>query len=246
VRVQANYRWLYLLVVLPTISDLLETGAWPVTRRSWITEIGIGIVILALVRHLRSVHAQLLALTFTDPLTGLRNRRGFIDAIEAGCARSRRSLEPLSLVCIDLDNFKQINDSAGHGVGDRVLRQLGEAIGAAVRANVDHAFRLGGDEFALLLPGITAADCAKLLERINTRCRDADPIWENGLLNISAGSVEYQPPETAMNLVRRADAAMYQAKRQCKPAPLRTPVTFEAARVAERLRARSLEAPAAQ
>jgi diguanylate cyclase (GGDEF)-like protein len=212
VRAKGNSRWLYLLVVLPTVSDLLETGAWPATRRSWITEIAIGIVILALVRHLRTVHAQLLALIVTDPLTGLRNRRGFIEAIEAGCARSRRSMEPLSLVCIDLDNFKQINDSAGHGVGDRVLRQVGEAIAAAVRANIDQAFRLGGDEFALLLPGISAADGEQLLERVKNRCWSADPIWGNGVLNISVGIVEYQPPEAAMSLFKRADAAMYQAK----------------------------------
>jgi len=215
---QANYRWLYLLIVMPTISDLLETGALPVTRRSWITEIAIGIVIAALVRHLRTVHTQLLTLTVTDSLTGLRNRRAFIDDIAADCARSRRTRQPLSLVCIDLDSFKSLNDSAGHAAGDRVLWQLGEAIRGTIRADVDHGFRLGGDEFAIVLPGSSAGDSAALLERIQSRCESLDPLWGNGLLAISAGIVQYQPPEPAATLIRRGDAAMYAVKRQHKPA----------------------------
>ena len=236
-RAQARYRWLYLLVLFPTVSDLIETGAWPLTRRAWLTEIAIGIVILALVRHLRSVHAQLMALTATDPLTGLRNRRGFLETVDSHCARSCRGLVPLSLVCIDLDNFKQLNDSAGHAVGDQVLRQLGAAIVAVIRADIDHAFRLGGDEFALLLPGLDAAGCEQLLERIRSRWRTVDAAWANGALQISAGIVEHQPPESSMALLRRADVAMYEVKKQRKLPPARSAATPGDAAVQERIRA---------
>lgn len=236
-RAQARYRWLYLLVLFPTISDLIETGAWPATRRAWLTEIAIGIVILALVRHLRSVHAQLMALTATDPLTGLRNRRGFVETVDAHCARSSRGLVPLSLVCIDLDNFKLLNDSAGHAVGDQVLRQLGAAIVGAIRADIDHAFRLGGDEFAILLPGVNAAGSERLLDRIRSVCRTVDTAWANGALQISAGIVEHQPPESSMALLRRADVAMYQVKKQRKFPPAGPVMTPDDAPLPERIRA---------
>jgi diguanylate cyclase (GGDEF)-like protein len=205
-------RWLYLLAVLPAVSEFIETGTLPATPRSWATEIAIGLVIAALVHHIRRVHAQLLELAVTDPLTGLGNRRGFIDTIAADAARSRRAHQPLSLVCIDLDSFKQVNDQVGHLAGDRVLQQLGVAIEDALRARVDHGFRLGGDEFAMLLPGSSAAAARLVLDRVHAHCAAADPLWVDGFLTISAGIVEYQPPESVYDFYHRADAAMYQAK----------------------------------
>ena len=205
-------RWPYLLAILPAVSEFIESGALPVTPRSWVTEVTIGLVIVALVHHLRRVHAQLVELTVTDPLTGLGNRRGFIDTIAADAARSRRAHLPLSLVCIDLDSFKQVNDQAGHAAGDRVLQQLGAAIEDALRARVDHGFRLGGDEFAILLPGSTAAEARIVLDRVHVHCAGADPLWIDGFLKISAGIVEYQPTESVYDFYHRADAAMYQAK----------------------------------
>ena len=236
-RVQTGYRWLYLLVVLPTLSDLIETGGWPATRRAWITEVVIGVVILALVRHVRSVHAQLIALTHTDPLTGLRNRRGFVETVESDCLHSCRNFAPLSLVWIDLDNFKHVNDSAGHAVGDRLLRQLGEAITAVLRADIDRAFRLGGDEFALLLPGVDSFGSEELLEQIRGYCRSVDDAWANGTVSISAGIVEHQPPENPMTLVRRADVAMYHAKNSRKRRPASPLRALDAAHLEERIRA---------
>jgi diguanylate cyclase (GGDEF)-like protein len=205
-------RWLYLLASLPVISDLIETGVLPARPRSWITEVTIGVVIAALVHHVRQTHSQLLALTLTDPLTGLGNRRAFIEVVAADCARRRRPSQPLTLVCIDLDNFKQVNDQAGHPAGDRVLQQLGAAIQDTLRAGTDHGFRLGGDEFAMLLPGSSTAAARTVLERVRLHCAAADPLWVESFLKISAGIVEFHPQESAFDFYHRADTAMYESK----------------------------------
>jgi diguanylate cyclase (GGDEF)-like protein len=209
-------RWLYLLTALPIITNLLETGAPPFSLRSWLTEVTAALVIAALVYKVRKSQLALLALAVTDPLTGLRNRRTFMEAVEEDCARSRRLRAPLSLVCIDLDNFKLINDRAGHAHGDRVLQQLAAAIHATVRVHIDRGFRLGGDEFALLLPGTSAAQAEYVLARIHDRCAEADRIWTGGPLRISSGIVEYRTQESAESFVRRSDEAMYRMKRSGK------------------------------
>jgi diguanylate cyclase (GGDEF)-like protein len=212
-KASSDYRWMYLLAALPTISDFIETGALPSTIRSWVTEFAIGIVLAMLVHQVRKAYAELLRLAVTDPLTGLYNRRAFVDELEADCARSRRTHQPLSVVCIDLDFFKLVNDRAGHAEGDRVLKLVGAAIQETVRAKVDRGFRLGGDEFAILLPGSTTTAAEYVLDRIRKRCAESDPMWFNGTLNISAGFVEYSPQETVDAFVQRADAAMYSAKK---------------------------------
>jgi diguanylate cyclase (GGDEF)-like protein len=161
---------------------------------------------------LNKEHAALVAMSHTDALTGLGNRRAFEEALEGECIRARRMKQPLSLVCIDLDHFKLVNDQAGHAVGDRVLQQLAEAIGEVARAHVDRGFRMGGDEFALLLPSTSAAQAQAVIARIRAYCASADPVWRDGPLGLSAGFAEVDGQETPSDLVRRADAAMYDAK----------------------------------
>lgn len=88
--------------------------------------------------------------------TILWNRRAFEEAVADECARAIREDQALSLVYMDVDHFKQVNDREGHAHGNQILGQLGAAIAEAARAHVDRRFRLGGDEFALLLPSSTA------------------------------------------------------------------------------------------
>jgi diguanylate cyclase (GGDEF)-like protein len=206
------FPWLYALVPIPTITDWMETGALPVTARGWITEVVGGITIAALVHKVRRDQRALEALARTDGLTGLFNRRAFEAALEVECARARRSHRPLSVVYVDVDNFKRVNDQAGHAAGDQVLRQLALAIGAAIRAHVDAGFRLGGDEFALLLPSSTKPQAEAVVERVRTFCTDRDPLWAVGAVDFSAGIVEFDPDETAQDLLKRSDAAMYAQK----------------------------------
>src|SRR6185503_17599282 len=93
----------------------------------------------------------------TDELTGLPNRRWFDGRLQAAIERARVRGDSLALLVIDLDHFKELNDTLGHHAGDRVLAQLGARIRTALRGD-DHVARLGGDEFAVLLPGAGAAD----------------------------------------------------------------------------------------
>jgi len=210
---QARLYWLYLLAAVPILTERIETGRLPGSPREWITEVVAGAVIAALVRKVRADHLALLALSRSDMLTGLWNRRAFEQAIADECARARRSGRPLSLVYIDLDNFKLVNDREGHQQGDRMLQHLAAAIRHVVRVRVDRGFRIGGDEFALILPGSAAGQANAVVQRIRTRCAEADPAWVNGLLGISAGIVELEAGEDAEAFVRRADEAMYRTKR---------------------------------
>lgn len=217
-RTAARLGWLYLLALVPVFTELGETGTLPRTPREWLTEVVGAIVIGALVHRVRRQHFVVEAMARTDRLTGLFNRGAFDEAVGHECARARRFARALTLVYIDLDRFKQLNDSLGHRAGDRVLQHLAAAIGAAVRAHVDQGFRIGGDEFALLLPGTAADQATVVVARVRERCRAFDALWQAGTVGMSVGVVEYAPPESAADFVHRADEAMYRSKVAQRPA----------------------------
>ena len=116
---QAGLRWMYLLTLTPALTDLVENGRLPRMPREWITEIIVGMVIAWLVHKVRLEHFAVFTQARHDELTGLWNRRAFEETLQDDCVRARRSGQPLSLVYIDLDNFKHLNDLAGHGTGAR-------------------------------------------------------------------------------------------------------------------------------
>jgi diguanylate cyclase (GGDEF)-like protein len=116
-------------------------------------------------RELSASNAELEAVAQHDPLTGLLNRRGLEQALERETERARRSSTRLAAVMVDCDDFKRINDSLGHRVGDRVLVEIGEAMKRAVRPT-DYVARLGGDEFLLLLTEVRADEAGSIAERV--------------------------------------------------------------------------------
>ncbi|HEU5296650.1 MAG TPA: GGDEF domain-containing protein [Burkholderiaceae bacterium] len=209
-------RWMYWLVVVPFLTDIAETGRLPHSAREWITEAVAGALIAALVRHVVRQQRRLADLARSDSLTGLRNRRAFDETVPEECARSHRLGLPLTLVYIDLDNFKHVNDEHGHDGGDRVLRQLAVAIERSVRRHVDRAYRIGGDEFALLLPGVAHHQATAVIARVRQQVQQADALWSEGPLGLSAGAVELEHGESPQRLVARADAAMFACKRSGK------------------------------
>jgi diguanylate cyclase (GGDEF)-like protein/PAS domain S-box-containing protein len=165
----------------------------------------------------KELEAKLKHLSITDSLTGLYNQRHFHAVLEAELERAKRYGRPLSLVCIDLDDFKQVNDRLGHLVGDDALRFTGRTVHRHLR-KTDMAFRYGGDEFMLLLPETSAAEA----EAIAGRLKEAfDRRWAEEwmskprcpLVSVSKGVVEFDQHESAEGLVHRADELMYQAKR---------------------------------
>ena len=206
--------WMYALVAIPVVTDLLETGSMPGTARGWITEAIVGAIIAALVTKVRHDHGRLESQAQTDGLTGLKNRHVFRTFVDVECARSQRSGVPLSVVYLDLDRFKQINDRFGHAAGDQVLRQFADAIRQTVRTQLDGAFRLGGDEFALVLPSSTRAQATAVVERLRAFCPVHDPSWSVGVVDFSAGIVELEPGETPAGVIARSDQAMYRQKAQ--------------------------------
>jgi len=212
-KISGNSRRMYLLATVPFFSDIAETGGLPHAPREWITEIVAGALIVALVRRMLMQQRKIISLARSDALTGLGNRRAFDEALSDECIRARRNAQPLTLVYIDLDHFKRVNDELGHDAGDQVLCQLAAAVRQVVRGHIDRAFRLGGDEFALLLPGSSAAQAHAVVDRIRDCCAGGNGVWRQGVLGISCGSVQLQAGESARDFVRRADQAMFQAKR---------------------------------
>jgi diguanylate cyclase (GGDEF)-like protein len=166
--------------------------------------------------RLDAVHAKLNRLSTTDVLTGLANRRAFMARLNAELRRQARTGRPMSLVLVDADHFKRINDTHGHPAGDQVLAMLGRLLSLGVRTPVDMAARLGGEEFALLLPDTTVdeaeAVCWRLQQALAAESVRA-PSGDVLRLTVSMGVVEGvgQRPE---QLLRQADTNLYQAKAQ--------------------------------
>ncbi|HUF31826.1 MAG TPA: sensor domain-containing diguanylate cyclase [Acidimicrobiales bacterium] len=152
--------------------------------------------------------AELEALAGRDPLTGLANRRAFDDALEAEVARARRAGTPLSLVMMDLDRFKEVNDVHGHQVGDEVLRQLGVALATAARTG-DVVARYGGEEFVILCPGCDSDQSLAVADRLRRAAEQVTALP----VTASAGVATMPPHATdGSALVAAADLALYQAK----------------------------------
>jgi diguanylate cyclase (GGDEF)-like protein len=162
--------------------------------------------------NLAAGHQSLEAMALEDPLTGLPNKRAFNDRLEAELGRAAREYYPVSIVAMDLDKFKQINDTWGHAVGDEALKKLSRELQRQLRAG-DLCGRLGGDEFMLALVRADAATAEKVLQRI----KDALAPMEIGpgrqKLKFSAGIAEFPRHSTEMDtVINQADAALYWGK----------------------------------
>ena len=127
---------------------------------------------LVLTHELRTANLRLEKLVFSDPLTGLLNRRGLQEALSREVQRAQRGQEALLALILDLDNFKQINDSLGHAVGDIVLKEVSRALEKAVRVT-DYVTRIGGDEFLVLMPDTRFAEGARLAEKVRRALSEA-------------------------------------------------------------------------
>ncbi len=155
--------------------------------------------------------AELARLAETDPLTGLANRRAFTKRLNGEVERARRHGHLLTLVILDLDDFKGINDTHGHQVGDHVLAEVGRRLCATSRAG-ELVARIGGEEFAWILPQVDAAGAMAPVERARA---DIAGIRVAGVAGItcSAGVCDLTAARDVDELQRRADRALYSAKR---------------------------------
>jgi diguanylate cyclase (GGDEF)-like protein len=177
---------------------------------------------LAKVETLASEVYKLAAL---DQLTGLYNRRSGEQRLAQEISRAQRHGRPLTVLLMDLDGLKQVNDRHGHAAGDTVLKGFADRLQRAIRGS-DLAVRLGGDEFMALLPECRSEEVRHVLARLEGLEFEFDD--QKMRLQYSRGWTDYAPGETPQELLKRADGALYENKRAGKRrvvAPLQTPVT---------------------
>ncbi|BCX66864.1 MULTISPECIES: GGDEF domain-containing protein [Pseudomonas] len=150
-----------------------------------------------------------------DPLTDTGNRIAMDQTLLREIEVSRRHLQPLSLLMLDIDHFKQINDTHGHSVGDDVLKAVAASIKHQLR-NVDMVFRFGGEEFLIVLSNTSREAAALVGERLRFAIQAEEYVAEERsiLLTVSLGCSTLLPGESAESLLRRADNALYVAKRE--------------------------------
>ncbi|MBC9250372.1 hypothetical protein A9179_08825 [Pseudomonas alcaligenes] len=159
---------------------------------------------------LKLVEQELRALSITDALTGVHNRRYFQERLEAEIARVQRFGGELSVVMLDIDHFKQINDRFGHEAGDRVLKALCERLRQRLRG-IDVFCRLGGEEFIVLCPSTSAAQAMALASSLWQVLR-SEPVEGVGRVSASFGVASWRPGEGADGMLRRVDSRVYAAK----------------------------------
>jgi diguanylate cyclase (GGDEF)-like protein len=166
-------------------------------------------------RHARELGA-IRTMAERDALTGLNNRHSFDAFFSAEAARFDRYQRPFALVIFDIDHFKSVNDRYGHDAGDFILQKVGEVIRGSLR-NVDFAARLGGEEFVVVLPETGLAKGVEIAERVRTRTQELALDWRGQYIDVRVSAGVSAIPECvprADALLRSADTALYQAKRQ--------------------------------
>lgn len=171
-------------------------------------------LLITSVRHsaerIRTESERAFRLAVTDQLTGLYNRHYLNEQLERVHPAAVRHRRPYALLALDLDGFKQINDTAGHAAGDAALVGFAEQLRRAVRGD-DIAVRMGGDEFIVLLPEATESDAVALAERLQTAIRETG--GRHLVRGMSAGAVAWHPYATPARLIAEADRLVYESKR---------------------------------
>lgn len=199
-----------------TIGTLCILGKTPGRPQGFTTEALRDLAALSLdLIEFRRRNSELQLLSHCDKLTGLGNRRLFDEEIERACRRAKRTGTPASLILVDIDHFKQLNDSSGHLAGDAALVRVATALRDTARRPDDVVARVGGEEFALILGGTDLAAARAQAETIRCRLEAegiAHPAGPGGMLTASLGVASTQSAETPDRLFASADRALYAAK----------------------------------
>jgi len=199
----------------------LEQGASdyvtkPFDSGELLARVRVQLKIKSLQDKLKKSNQMLLELSHTDPLTGLNNRRSMMEVLDKEFERSTRKHSPLSLLMLDIDHFKKINDTFGHQQGDAVLQALATLLKEHLR-QYDLAARFGGEEFALVLPDTNENDAGMVAERIRQSIEKMRPDDLPAEFCLTASFGVATSPNEALacpdDLIREADNALYQAKR---------------------------------
>lgn len=163
----------------------------------------------------RRAEEELRVMANTDVLTGVNNRRRFLEIFECEIQRVKRTGHPLSFMMLDIDHFKSVNDQYGHAVGDQVLCHFAGALQEGFR-EIDVIGRLGGEEFGVMLPDASAQNAAIVAERLRSivESREVNAVGNRFYITVSIGVAQLKAGESGYQLIARADAAMYAAKQK--------------------------------
>jgi diguanylate cyclase (GGDEF)-like protein len=226
IAVSATFTWL----AMEYLADRQYSHQWILFWNSAVRMTSFGVV-ATLLRQLHAHVDSQSRLARTDPLTGLLNRAGFLERSEALVNSASRYGLSLVIAFIDLDGFKNVNDSLGHTRGDELLRAVGGALGGSIRES-DIAGRLGGDEFAVLLPNTDLAGADAYFAKLHRQMLEAMRRCGGPEVGVSIGAMVFeQGPPHLNEALRMADELMYRAKKGG-----RTSVIVETPPAATRLR----------
>jgi len=206
-----------LLAAMPWLLEILETqwspAGFPHFRElidSVITAL-LGIWILTMIGREQEINRthleELEQLSLTDPLTGLGNRRAFERDLEVALARAQRNEVALTLLYLDIDEMKHVNDRFGHAIGDETLRTLGAVLRCSSRLGTDSAYRVGGDEFLMVIAA-DARGAETIAERVASSFKERSPRHSR----VSTGLVTWDGHARVQQLLDEADTRMYRHK----------------------------------
>lgn len=187
-----------------TFIDLIDAGANDFISKPFDTDEMEAKIKRTLIE--RKIRDELARLSITDNLTGLFNQRHFYNRLKEEIGRTNRLNHPLSLIFLDLDNFKRYNDQYGHLAGDKMLARCGKIILSNIRENVDIAFRYGGDEFAVILIEADNTIAQNISGRLKTGFED------DGVVTASIGIATYSEEMNEKDLIALADKDLYKRK----------------------------------
>jgi diguanylate cyclase (GGDEF)-like protein len=183
-------------------------GLWWGHGLLWL--LGLGGIIFGFNR-LRAAHNRIITLMCTDPLTGIANRRLFLESLGGAISFAQRHQTPLSVIMADLDDFKAVNDTFGHNAGDQVLQAFATLLMENSRQE-DLAARFGGEEFIMMLPGTGPEEAAVMGERLRRHWEELTYPGPRLRMTASFGVATYQTGDRVDGFIEKADRALYEAK----------------------------------
>jgi diguanylate cyclase (GGDEF)-like protein len=210
-----EFNWPYCLALIPILAAWICDRNVPSDMRSTIVNAVSGLLTLALVAVIQHQRQELEGVSITDQLTGVHNARYLKSELDRQVFLAQRAQLPLSLIFIDVDDLKSVNDRYGHMVGNSVLRQLGRGLNALTRQHMDLCFRFGGDEFVVLCPHTDLETAKEIAERVQGIPND-DPALKSRKITLSLGLIQLRAAESSGDFLKRADRAMYYVKQNGK------------------------------